>query len=60
MVLGLGKLLRQFWTAIFEDFPMVTFSKPLIAVFGGKSLKPPFCNFLIIEARKILKVVLES
>ena len=24
-----------------------------------KSLKPPFCNFLIIQARKILKIVLE-
>ena len=32
----------------------------LIAVFGGKIvMKPPFCNFLNICARKIFKIVLE-
>ena len=39
---------------------MVTISSPLIAILGGKKvIKPPFCNFFNIQARKILKIVLE-
>ena len=54
MILGLDKFLRQFWIAKSKDFPMVTISQPLVAVFGGKNvIKPPFCNFLNIQARKI-------
>ena len=34
MILRLAKILRQFWNADYEYFPMVTISLPLIADFG--------------------------